>query len=158
MARPEITLRPYAPSDLEAIIAVFTSAVRRVAVRDYTPEQVLAWAPDDIDRARWAARRENRETWVAVVDGVVAGFSDLEPDGHLDMMFVDADHQGIGVAGRLIAAVEASARRQGMERIFTEASLTARPFFEHSGFVVLVAQEIPVGDQMLRNFRMEKRF
>lgn len=153
----DIAVRPYAPADLEAIIAVFISAVRRVAVRDYTVEQVRAWPPDVIDRERWAARRENRETWVAVVDGVVAGFTDLGPDGHLDMMFVDADHQEIGVAHRLLAAVEARARRQGLKQIFTEASLTARPFFDRNGFVVLVGQDVPVGDQMLRNFRMEKQ-
>lgn len=152
-----VALRPYAPSDLDAIIEVFMSSVRKVAARDYTADQLAAWAPDAIDRERWARRRENRETWVATVDDAVAGFTDLEPDGHLDMLFVDADHQGMGLAARLVAAVEASACARGLLRIFTEASLTARPFFERRGFVVLAAQEIALGDQVLCNFRMEKR-
>jgi putative acetyltransferase len=152
-----ILIRAYDPADLEAIIAVFMSAVHRVAARDYKPAQLRAWAPAEIDRARWVERRLNRETWVAERDGAVVGFTDLEPDGHLDMMFVAADAQGLGVASRLEAEVEASARRQGLARIFTEASLTARPFFERRGYVILTAQEVSVRGETLTNFRMEKR-
>jgi len=157
MTARALEIRPYRPEDLEAIIAVFMSAVREVAARDYTPEQLAAWAPAEVDREAWAKRRLNRETWVAEVDGEVAGFTDLEPDGHIDMMFVGARFQGRGAAGALLDAAEASARRQGLGRLFTEASLTARPFFEHRGFTVLAAQDVAVRGQVLRNFRMEKR-
>jgi putative acetyltransferase len=52
--------------------------------------------------------------------------------------------------------VEAAARNQELPRIFTEASLTARPFFERRGFVVVAAQQVEKRGQTLANFRMEK--
>jgi len=64
----------------------------------------------------------------AVVDELPVGFTDLEPDGHLDMMFVHPAHQGAGVATALFNTVEAAARAQNLSRIFTEASITARSF------------------------------
>ncbi len=151
-----VSIRPYTPDDLDTLIALFTGAVRGVASRDYTPAQIAAWAPEAPDRAAWAARLNGRPTLVAQIEGVIAGFSDLEPDGHIDMLFVHADYQGRGVAGALLDRIETMAREQGLHRLFTEASITARPVFEHRGFHVEAAQDVALRGQTFRNYRMAK--
>ena len=148
------TIRVYRPTDLDAVIAIFLGAVREIASRDYTPAQIDAWA--QVDRDSWAPRRLGRPTWVAVIDRSAVGFADLEPDGHLDMMFVHPAHQRAGVATALLNAIEAAARTQGLSRIFTEASITARSFFEQRGFSILSAQLVEKRGEHLRNYRMEK--
>jgi len=151
-----IHIRPYTPADRDATLAVFRDAVRVGARRDYTAAQVLAWAPDDIDPDAWGARRASRPTWVAEHDGAVIGFTDLEPDGHVDMLFVATAWHGQGVAGALYRAVEQAARAQGLTRLYTEASLLARAVFAHYGFRVIAAQTVERRGQHLSNFRMEK--
>jgi len=138
-------------------MALFIGSVRKVASRDYDPDQIMAWAPDVLDRDRWLARQGSRPTWVATISGEIAGFSDLEPDGHIDMMYVHADHQGRGVAKSLLLHIERVARVQGLGRLYTEASITARPFFERHGFGVISAQEVERRGQRLINYRMERR-
>jgi len=150
--RPSI--RRYRSADLDAVIEIYQRAIREVASKDYSPAQVEAWA--QVDRDGFATRRLSRPTWVAVLGEERLGFTDLEPDGHLDMMFVHPAHQGIGVATLLCATVEAAATEQGIGRLFAEASLTARPFFERRGFSVIAAQQVEKRGQVLRNFRMEK--
>ena len=81
-----IILRDYRPDDLTALIDVFRGAVRAVARRDYSERQVLAWAPDCIDSKEFALRRTAKPTWVAEIHDEIAGFADLEPDGHIDML------------------------------------------------------------------------
>jgi putative acetyltransferase len=152
----DIAIRGYRPEDLDGLIAIFTRAVRETASRDYTLEQVRAWALDAPDRDAWAARRASRPTFIAEIDGAMAGFSDLEPDGHIDMMFVSPDHGGRGVATILLAHIEAQARAAGLTRLFTEASLTARPFFARRGFAVIAEQQVVLRGEVLPNFRMEK--
>ncbi|WP_374989884.1 GNAT family N-acetyltransferase [Rhizobium sp. TH2] len=141
-------------ADLDGVIEVFQRAIREVASRDYDPAQVAAWSK--VDRDDWEPWRLTRPTWVAVLDEEIIGFSDLEADGHLDMMFVHPAHQGIGVASMLLTAVEDAARQQGLSRIFTEASITARPFFEKRGFVVDAQQQVTKEDETFINFRMHK--
>jgi putative acetyltransferase len=150
-------VRPYASSDLEAIIAVFTNAVRHIAARDYTPEQIEAWAPRHVDRAHWERRCAHRSTWVAEIGGRIAGFAILEPGGHLDMLYVHSDHARRGVASALLRRVEAVARAQGLEWLRTEASVTARPFFERRGFRVVAPQLVTLRGQTFVNDRMAKR-
>ena len=41
-----------------------------------------------------------------------------------------------------MSAIVAEAQRLGIARLFTEASITARPFFESQGFVVLTEQAV----------------
>jgi putative acetyltransferase len=151
-----ISIRNYRPEDVDAVIDLFTRAVREVAIRDYTRAQARAWAPDVPDRAAWAARRASRPTFIAEVGGTMAGFADLEPDGHVDMMFVHPDHQGLGVASALLTHVEALARAAGLARLTTEASITARPFFTRRGFTVLAEQQVALRGEVMTNFRMVK--
>lgn len=150
-----LTVRPYVAADCDATIEIFLRAIREVASKDYNPAQVNAWAQVE-DREAWARRRASRPTWIAQNVDVAIGFSDLETDGHLDMMFVHPDYRGRGAASLLLEKVEAEARKQGLKRIFTEASLTARLFFERRGFTMLARQTVEKRGQTLDNFRMEK--
>jgi putative acetyltransferase len=150
----KISVRPYLAADLDAVIDIFLRSIREVASKDYDQAQVCAWA--HADRDAWATLRLSRPTWLATLDDEAVGFTDLEPDGHLDMMFVHPAYQGVGVATLLLATVETTAAEQGIRRLFTEASLTARPFFERRGFTTLASQRVEKRGQWLTNFRMEK--
>jgi putative acetyltransferase len=149
-----VHIRPYRADDLDGVIDIFLRAVREVAARDYDRHQIDAWA--QVDREAWSVRRMSRPTWVATIGSSLAGFADLESDGHLDMMFVHPAHQGRGVASALLAQVEASAREQGIARLHAEVSITARPFFGRRGFRVIAEQVVRVRGQRFDNFRMEK--
>jgi putative acetyltransferase len=91
------------------------------------------------------------------MEGRIAGFSDLEPDGHIDMLYVHPDFQRRGVARALLQHVEQIARAMGLRRLYTEASLTARSAFEAMGFRVIVPQTVSVHGESMTNYRMEKR-
>ncbi|VTR94258.1 acetyltransferase : Glr3142 protein OS=Gloeobacter violaceus (strain PCC 7421) GN=glr3142 PE=4 SV=1: Acetyltransf_10 [Gemmata massiliana] len=150
-----IRLRPFHPADVPALFTLFRDTVHRVNSRDYSPEQVRAWAPDEINPTRWATLAD-RFAVVVEIGGQPVGFADLEPDGHIDRFFVHADHQGCGIGGTIMHALVAEAARTGLTRLFAEVSITARPFFERHGFVVLVEQQVVIRGVALTNFRMER--
>ncbi len=150
-------IRRYTPGDLAGLIALFRDTVRRINRRDYSDAQVMAWAPDEIDARQWVRRFGNKAVWVADLDGAPVGFVDVARDGQIDMLYVHADHQGRGIASRLLGTVEASARTHGLLRLFTEASITARPFFEHRGFRVLAPQRVMRWAQEFISYRMDKQ-
>lgn len=147
-------LRPYRDDDAPATLDVFRRAITFLAGRDYTPEQVAAWASPDIDPVVWAERRAASRTRVAEVGGRVVGFTDVDEDGYVDMLFVDPDVARQGVGSALLRWARATAVELGAHELTTNASLTARPVFEAHGFVV-VAEQHPVRRGVeLTNFRM----
>lgn len=149
-------LRDYTGADARATLDVFLRAVRVTAGRDYTAEQVRAWAPDDVDPGAWAARRAGARTRVAVRDDVVVGFTDVDAAGYVDMLFVDPGAARTGVARALLDWAVRTARADGATELTTHASITARPFFAAHGFEV-VAEQHPVRRGVaLTNYRMRR--
>lgn len=149
-------MREYREDDAGPICRLFYETVRSVNLRDYSPEQVGAWAPAPPDPATWHGRMSGRHTLVAEDENGVAGFVELEEDGHLDMLYCRGDSVGRGVGSRLYAAAEERAGELGLSVIFTEASITARPFFERHGFRVVRRNVVVRNGVELVNFSMEK--
>ena len=129
-------LRAYETDDAEATLAIFLRAVHETARAHYSPEQVAAWAADSGDLESWAAARAAAHTHLAIIDGHVAGFTDLDDHGYIDMLFVDPDFGRQGIASALLASMVALARQRGLPAVTTFASLTSRPVFERHGFVI----------------------
>jgi putative acetyltransferase len=148
------TVRPYSRDDLDAVIEVFLAAIRGTASRNYNAAQIQAWA--QADRELWLRRRESRPTWVATVHGRVAGFTDLEADGHIDMMYVHPAYGGQGIGTALLNAVHQRALEDGLTRLFSEVSITARKFFERQGFIVVESETVHRNGQDFERFKMEK--
>ena len=150
-----MTLRPYRSDDCPALAKLFYDTVHTVNARDYTPEQMDAWADGQVDLASWDASFLAHTTLVAE-EGIIVGFADLADDGYLDRLYVRKDSVRKGVASALLHRLEAAAVRQGCRRMDTEVSITARPFFEHRGYRVVKRQEKLLRGQVFVNFVMEK--
>ena len=149
-------IRDYDAEDAPQVVRLFYDTVRSVNCADYSEEQVRAWAPQVPDPEQWHVRMAGRRTLVAEEGGEVVGFAELERDGHLDMLYLRNAAMGRGVGQRLYEAAEHAARSWGLGRVFTEASVTARPFFERRGFRVVHEQTVAVRGVEMTNFVMEK--
>jgi putative acetyltransferase len=152
-----VRLRPYRPDDAPALLDLFRDTIRRVNCRDYSPTQVAAWASDYIDSGARFGRFTGRFVPVAEEAGRPVGFAELEPNGHIDRVYVSADHQRRGIGQQLLAAVVAEAQRVRITRLFTEASITARPFFEAQGFAMLAPQMVRCRGVEFVNYQMVRQ-
>ena len=151
-------VRAYQAKDARSIVQLFYETVRSVNRAHYSQAQVMAWAPRVPDAREWHQRMSGRRTLVAEKGGEVVGFAELvEEKGHLDMLYVRKDAVGTGVGGKLYEAVERQVRGLGPKRVSTEASITARPFFEQWGFRVVREQTVVARGVSLVNFVMEKQ-
>jgi len=104
----------------------------------------------------WRRRFSERIAFVAEHDSEIVGFATLEPDGNLDYIYAHRRFQRQGVASALFQRIEQEAISRGVTRIFTEASITARPFFDRLGFRMIASQRIKHRGISFINYRMEK--
>lgn len=125
--------------------------------RDYSPEQIEAWAPRALTAEEWIARQRGKTVLVAVEGEDVAGFAELDPDGHIDCFYTRKDRQSQGIGSLLLSEVERIALAGRIPILFADVSVTARPFFERRGFQVVREQQVVRHGVALTNFRMEKR-
>ena len=150
-------IRKYQPGDAPVLRDIFFATVRNINKRDYSEAQVRAWAPDDYDSAAWCERLEANQPFVACVKEQVVGFADVQSDGYIDHFFCHAKYQGQGVGKALMAAIMQAACEQGIPRLYSHVSITAKPFFLCHGFQVVKEQQVTIRGEQLTNFLMEKQ-
>jgi putative acetyltransferase len=151
-----VKIRLFEARDTQQIARLFHETVREVNIRDYSERQVRAWAPDEIDFQDWQQAFADRFTYVADDAETIAGFGDLERDGHIDRFFCHKDYQRCGVGTQIYQAIEAKAVELGLSRLFTEASITAKPFFQRMGFSVVKEQNVFCRGETFINYVMQK--
>lgn len=146
-------IRPYRPADLAEMAALFYDTVHTINAADYTPSQLDAWATGQVDLDAWDGSLRAHLSLVAEENGRIIGFGDLDAaSGYLDRLYVHKDYQRQGVASALCDRLEAAAEG----RVYTHASITARPFFEKRGYCVQKQQQVERRGELLTNFVMEK--
>jgi putative acetyltransferase len=151
-----IKVRLFQTQDAEQIARLFHETIREVNICDYSTSQVKAWAPDDIYFRNWVEVCSSRFTYVADDEGVIAGFGELETNGHIDCFYCHKNYQRRGVGSQIYQAIEVKAFELSMNRLFTEASITAKPFFQRLGFSIVKEQEVTRRGETFINYAMEK--
>ncbi|HAS8107002.1 TPA: GNAT family N-acetyltransferase, partial [Vibrio vulnificus] len=100
-----IKIRKYEESDASELWELFYHTVRNVNRRDYSQEQVEAWAPDNFDCEIWKNKLNAISPFIAEIEGVIVGYADLQESGLIDHFFCHHDYQGKGVARCLMEHV-----------------------------------------------------
>ena len=127
-------IRRYKAGDEDSIARIYHDAIMQLTANDYTPEQLRAWANPPVNPEHWKHRCREKQPFVNEREGQVAGFMELDTDGHIDCAFVDPAHVRTRVMSELMEEVKRRARQKGICKLFVEVSKTARPFFEFHGF------------------------
>ena len=142
-------IRLFRPQDTDQIAQLFHQTVHQINRRDYSSSQCLAWSPEDIYFRDWATVCASRYTFVAEIENAITGFGELEANGHIDCFYCHKDYQRCGVGSQIYQAIEEKAVEFGLKRLFTEASITAKPFFQHLGFVIITEQQVSCRGKLL---------
>ena len=132
-------IRPLEEKDIHDMQDIFRSTVLKVNIKDYTKEEA-----------------SNQYVGAFNEQNYLIGFSSMNKNGYLHSMFVHKDWQGKGVATQLLYEVEKIARQYEVKEITSDVSKTARPFFEHKGYVVECEQKQQANRLKLTNYKMKK--
>ena len=154
--KPSFFLRPGQPRDLPELARLFRDSIRTVNRNDYSAQQVDAWS------GRWKTILSRTDffgplfTLVAVSQGHIVGYGNITSDGYLDHLYVHSRMQGCGVATALCEDLERHAKSCGAQELTVQASVTARPFFEHRGYRLIEERTSELDGEKLTCFWMQK--
>lgn len=156
--KADFTIREAHQSDAVTLKELFQDTVLMINRKDYSEAEVKDWAScgdnlseiEKMIRTHYFIVAVNRQS-------EIVGFSSITPQGYLHSMFIHKDFQGKGIATILLKEIEWYAMATGIRRITSEVSLTARPFFEKKGYIVVEEQKRKANQLSLTNFWMAKK-
>jgi putative acetyltransferase len=138
-----LLIRRHEEGEEAALFDVYYSAVHLVASRDYSPAQIQAWAPRNLDPVLWERTIRAINPFVAELDGQIVGYADLQSSGYIDHFYVSGNYSRQGIGTMLMKHLVNEASAQGMPELTSDVSRTAQPFYEKFGFEV-VEHRLPV--------------
>lgn len=149
-------IRPADASEINRLNDVFVRAIEGSAKLDYDPPQIAAWA----------SQASTAEFNNALTDGVTIlaehhdqpiAFAQLSPNDCIRMLYVDPEWTKLGIATLMCQYLEDEARILGSTRLTTNASRTAKRFFESMGFKTEQEETVEINGVTLSRTKMEKR-
>lgn len=148
-------IRPLQHGDGEPLRQLFHDAIEQTASKHYAAEAIAAWSAY-ADDANFIVNLQQGLTLVATLHGDHAGFAQLHPANHIEMLYLAPHASGLGIASLLYQHLEDEARIAGCHSLGTASSLTAQRFFESMGWTVSGEEEVQRQGVAIKRLRMEK--
>jgi putative acetyltransferase len=153
---PKPALRPFLPSDVPVLAAIFAASIEELTGEDYSEAQQVAWASAADDEEKFGKRLAGELTLIATLQNSPVGFASLKGADHIDMLYVHPGAAGQGVASMLCDALEKLAGGRGAKKLTVDASDTAQGFFAKRGYVPMQRNTVTVQGEWLANTTMQK--
>lgn len=122
--------------DLMQVRELFRHTIQKINSKDYNPQQIQVWSAAADEIMKWEDRLATQYFLVAKLENQVVGFGAMTSTGYLDTMYVHHHFQRRGIAQALLNDLLQYARNQNIGTIWSDVSITARPFFDQNGFSV----------------------
>ncbi len=134
-----VTIRDACERDALSAVEVHYDSVHHVASKDYSQEILDEWSPPvSNQRVKNFLNNGADVKLVAEREGKVIGFGELLSDkNQLGAVYVASQAVGQGVGKALMICLEEIARGKNIPFLQMESSITAFPFYQKLGYVVL---------------------
>jgi putative acetyltransferase len=131
-----VTIRRATVDDAEAICDVHIRSIRVLCAKDYTPQQIEAWAGRKRTEQYSHAMTDGGETMFVAIDEAdrIAGFVAFK-DSEIYGLYVAPESVGRGAGVKLLAVAEAATRAAGVAHVRFRSTLTAVTFYTRQGYV-----------------------
>lgn len=149
-------IRAYRAEDAPALARIFRAAIHATAAGDYPPEALAAWTAAADDETAFGNRLAGGITRVAQHDGTPVAFGQIDPGNRFAMLYTAPAWGRHGWASAICDELESIARTAGNGCLYTEASWTARAFFEQRGFESMGVERVERAGIVIERYRMRR--
>lgn len=150
-------IRRFQLGDEKSLFEIYYSAIHLVASNNYSPSQIAAWAPRDLDSELWANKMREINPFVATLSGEPVGYADVQSSGYIDHFFVSGHHPHQGIGAKLMTQIHQEAAKLGLSELTSDVSKTAQPFFSKFGFTLVEKRSPELRGVVIPNALMRKK-
>ena len=149
-----VTIEKYDVEIISEMWDVYFTSIRMVCGKDYSKEQIEAWAPKSFDLRLFREKMDKLNPFIAMSSGKVIGYTDLQEDGLIDHFYVHGEFQGKGAGTKLMEVV--LHKGKNYPKLYSHVSHTAKPFYLKYGFSVAKVKNEEVRGVCIENNLMVK--
>lgn len=134
----DFSIRRAKHEDAEGIIEAHVASIRDICAKDYTPEQIEAWAGRKFRADLWCQTIDRDFVWVIEHQKKILGFGHLalmsEEIGEIMGLYFIPPAIGKGLGKTMFSEMLKISRDNNLKKLTLHATVTAKSFYETLGF------------------------
>lgn len=151
----KLSIKTATKHDITEICDLFKTTIKTVNSNHYSNNEIHAWAQGSENIPNWENRIDKHYFILAKNGDKLVGMASCIKD-YLDVIYVHHKNQGQGIATTLLNNTIRHVQDNGYDKLFSDVSITAKPYFLKKGFSIIRPQLVYCRGVYLRNYHVVK--
>lgn len=141
--------------DSAGVIIAHRKSIKELCSKDYSTDQISAWADRDFKESVWHELMETNHIWVIDDGKEIQGFCDLSlKNKEIRGLYLTPEVKGKGLGKIMLNKALNLARSRGVKDLKLSSTITAADFYRSQGFVGDTLTSHEIGGKKIECFDM----
>ena len=124
-----MNLRQISIKDQLELKKVYFDSIQSLDEKIYSQEQKIAWSSQAWNNPNFDKSITRGKGWLISKQGIIIAFATRHPTDRIALFYCKGKYQRKGYGSKLLHKLEDEAKKEGLDSLYTEASLISYEYF-----------------------------
>jgi len=135
---------------------VYFDSIQSLDERIYNQEQKRAWSSQAWDNPNFDKSITQGKGWLLTEQGIIIAFATRYPNNRIALFYCKGEFQRKGYGTKLLHKLEDEAKKEGLDSLYTEASLISYELFIKNKWKIIRKEKVIINNIYFERYKMAK--
>ena len=151
-----MNLRQITTKDQLELKKVYFDSIQSLDEEIYNNEQKRAWSSQAWNNPNFDNSITKGKGWILSKQGIIIAFATRYPTDRIALFYCKAEFQRKGYGTKLLLKLEDEAKKEGLDTLYTEASLISYELFIKNEWEVIRKEKVIINNIFFERYKMTK--
>ena len=151
-----MNLRQITIKDQLELKKVYFDSIQSLDEKIYSREQKIAWSTQAWDNPNFDKSITKGKGWLLSEKGVIVAFATRYPINRISLFYCKNKFQRKGYGSKLLHKLEDEAKNEGLDSLYTEASLISFELFLKNEWKIIRKEKVIINNNFFERYKMTK--
>ena len=151
-----MNLRPITNKDQLDLKKVYFDSIQSIDERIYTKDQKRAWSSQAWQNSDFEKSILKGNGWLINDNETIIAFASRYPNNRIALFYCKGKSQRKGYGSKLLYKLEDEAKKEGIDLLYTEASLISYKLFLKHNWEIKSKEKVIINNKFFERYKMIK--
>ena len=151
-----MNLRPITNKDQLELKKVYFDSIQSIDERIYTKDQKRAWSSQAWKNSDFEKAVLQGNGWLINDNETIIAFASRYPNNRIALFYCKGKSQRKGYGSKLLYKLEDEAKTEGLDLLYTEASLISYKLFLKHNWEIKSKEKVIINNKFFERYKMNK--
>ena len=151
-----MNLRQITIKDQLELKKVYFDSIQSLDEEIYSKDQKRAWSSQAWDNPYFDKSITKGKGWLLSEKGIVIAFATRYPKNRISLFYCKGIYQRKGCGSKLLHKLEDEAKKEGLDYLYTEASLISYELFLKNEWKIIRKEKVIINNIFFERYKMTK--